>query len=422
MRRLSVFKTFLLVFTIIIDAYTFLGILNLMKDKHSFINPVIISVFCLTSVLFLISILRIPRFESGKRDPAGLSRIFLFIGVYILFYLPKLVFVGFRLTEDIIWFISWIISLPVNRITHMAMVPVRWSIISEIGLAASVIPFIAVLWGLIFGRFHYKVEQTEISFRDLPESLDGLRIVQLSDIHLGSVFGKHDRVQKAIDIVNSLRPDLVLFTGDLVNNYSEEAHGWEDLFGSIKARYGKFSVLGNHDYGDYWEWKSDAERQNNMQLLYRIHKEMGFNLLLNESDIVPVNGDRLALIGVENWGLPPFKQYGDLEKSLKNVPSSLFKILLSHDPSHWDAEIREKTGIQLTLSGHTHAMQFGFRLGNFKWSPSKYIYKRWMGLYQQNGQALYVNRGMGFIGFPGRIGMRPEISLLVLKKAVNQTA
>jgi predicted MPP superfamily phosphohydrolase len=419
MRRLSIFKKFLIGFTILVDAYTFIGILDLMKDRHSILNLSLISIFCVVSILFLIYILRIPRFESEKRDPAGLSSIFLFIGVYILFYLPKLVFVGFRLTEDVIWFSSWIISFPVDWIAHVEISPVRWNILSIIGLAASVIPFLAILWGLLFGRFHYQVEKTEISFHDLPDSFDGLRIVQLSDIHLGSVFGKHDRVKKAIEIVNSLNPDLVLFTGDLVNNYSEEAHGWENLFKGIKARYGKFSVLGNHDYGDYWEWNSGDERQNNMQMLYKIQHDMGFHLLLNESDILPVNGDRLALIGVENWGLPPFKQYGDLEKSLKEVPASVFKILLSHDPSHWDAEIREKTNIQLTLSGHTHAMQFGFRHGKFKWSPSQYIYKRWMGLYQQNGQALYVNRGMGFIGFPGRIGMRPEIALLVLKRKMN---
>jgi hypothetical protein len=390
-----------------------------MKDWHTIRNLSVISVFCLATVVFIILIIRVPRFEPGKRDPAGLSRVFLFIGVYFLFYLPKLVFVSFRFTEDVIWLFSWIISFPVNWITDFSMTPFRWIIISKIGLAASIIPFLAILWGLVFGRFHYQVDKTEISFRDLPESFDGLRIVQLSDIHLGSVFGKQDRLKKAIDIVNSLNPDLVLFTGDLVNNYSEEAHGWEDLFSGIKARYGKFSVLGNHDYGDYWEWKSDAERQNNMRLLYKIHEDMGFNLLRNSWDAVSINGDRLALIGVENWGLPPFKQYGDLEKSLRDVPASLFKILLSHDPSHWDAEINSKTSIQLTLSGHTHAMQFGFRLGKFKWSPSSYIYKRWMGLYRKNGQALYVNRGMGFIGFPGRIGLRPEIALLVLKKTMN---
>lgn len=419
LHRLSVFKSFLLVFTVLIDAYTFIAILDLMEDRHSFLNIAVIYFFWLATILFLVLIFRVPRFEPGKRDPAGLSRVFLFIGIYFLFYLPKLVFVSFRLTEDVIWFLSWITSFPVNWITHLSMTPVRWNLISRIGLAASVIPFFAILWGLLFGRFHYQVDKTEISFSDLPKSFDGLRIVQLSDIHLGSVYGKQDRLKKAIDIVNSLNPDLVLFTGDLVNNYSEEAHGWEDLFSGIKSRYGKFSVLGNHDYGDYWEWKSDAERQNNMHMLYKIHEDMGFNLLRNSWNAIPINGDRLALIGVENWGLPPFKQYGDLEQSLRDVPPSLFKILLSHDPSHWDAEINTKTNIQLTLSGHTHAMQFGFRLGKFKWSPSAYIYKRWMGLYQQNGQALYVNRGMGFIGFPGRIGLRPEIALIVLKKAMN---
>lgn len=417
--RLAFIKSFLLVFTVVIDTYAFIALYDLMKDKNSFINLAVMSVFILATILFLVSILNIPRFDTGKRDPSGLSRIFLFIGIYFLFYLPKLVFVSFRLTEDIIWFLSWLASFPVNWITHSAFDPVRWSVISKAGLVASLIPFFFILWGLVFGRFHYQVEKTEIPFIDLPKSLDGLKIVQLSDVHLGSVFGKQNRVKRAIDIVNSLNPDLVLFTGDLVNNYSEEAHGWEDLFNGLKARYGKYSILGNHDYGDYWVWKSDIEKQNNMSILYKIHKDMGFNLLLNSWDIVPINGDRLALIGVENWGLPPFKQYGDLEQSMKDMPPSLFKILLSHDPSHWDAEIKEKTNIQLTLSGHTHAMQFGFRLGKFKWSPSGYIYKRWMGLYRHNGQSLYVNRGMGFIGFPGRIGLRPEIALLILRRTVN---
>jgi len=417
--RLSVFKSFLFVFTILIDAYAFIAVLDLMRDKQSIANLAVMCVFGLTTAVFLILILTVPRFDAGKRDPAGLSGIFLFVGIYFLIYLPKLVFIGFRITEDFIWLMSGIVSFPVRWIAHISIDPVRLSVISKAGLAASIIPFLAILWGLIFGRFHYQVEKTEISFRDLPKAFDGLRIVQLSDIHLGSVFGKQDRVKKAIDIVNSLEPDLILFTGDLVNNYSEEAHGWEDLFSGMKARYGKFSVLGNHDYGDYWHWKSEDERQDNMRMLYKIHEDMGFNLLRNSWDSVPINGDSLALIGVENWGLPPFKQYGNLEHSLRDVPNTLFKILLSHDPSHWDAEITGKSNIQLTLSGHTHAMQFGFRLGKFKWSPSGYIYKRWMGLYRQNGQALYVNRGMGFIGFPGRIGLRPEIALLTLKKALN---
>ncbi len=419
LHRISVLKSFLLLFTVLIDAYTFLAIWDLMKDTHSLLILPVLLVFCLATIVFLIFILRIPRFDSGIRDPAGLSGLFLLFGVYFLFYLPKLVFIGFRLTEDVIWFFSWIISFPIKWITHFSLTPVRWSNLSKTGLALSIIPFLAILWGLVFGRFHYQIERKEIVFRDLPESFDGLRIVQISDIHLGSVFGKQDRVSRAIDIIKSLDPDLVLFTGDLVNNYSEEARGWEDLFSGINARYGKFSVLGNHDYGDYWEWKSDVEKQNNMHILYKIHEDMGFNLLRNTCDIVSIKGEKLALIGVENWGLPPFKQYGDLAKSLRDVPPTMFKILLSHDPSHWDAEIKEKTNIQLTLSGHTHAMQFGFRIGKFQWSPSAYIYKRWMGLYQHNGQSLYVNRGMGFIGFPGRIGLRPEISLLVLKKELN---
>jgi predicted MPP superfamily phosphohydrolase len=413
--RMFMFKIFLVVFTIIIDLYVFIGIISLLKDQDPLIKVFTSVAFWGVTAAFLISFLFFFRFESGQRDPAGLSGVFLLIGIYTLVYLPKLVFISFRGAEDLIWAGSFTARLGAKLITGATLPTVRLSVLSIIGLVVSTIPFIAILWGLVFGRFHYQVEEVEIKFKNLPESLEGLTIVQLSDIHLGSVYGREKQVQKAIEIVNDLEPDLIMFTGDLVNNFTEEAHGWESLFASMKARYGKFSILGNHDYGDYWEWKSEHEKAENMRMFYDVHRNMGFRLLRNEHDSVMINGALLFVAGVENWGQPPFKQYGDLEKSIRGLPDSAFIILLSHDPSHWDAQVYDYTNIPLTLSGHTHAMQFGIKLGKFRWSPSKYIYKRWMGLYREDDQALYVNRGLGFIGFPGRIGLRPEITLITLK-------
>lgn len=410
------FKIFLVVFTIIIDLYVFIGIISLLKDQGTPIKIFTSIAFWGVTAAFLISFLFFFRFDSGQRDPAGLSGIFLLIGIYTLVYLPKVVFISFRGAEDLIWAGSWTARLGAKLFTGAELSTVRLPVLSMIGLGVSTIPFIAILWGLLFGRFHYQVEEVEIKFKNLPKSLEGLTIVHLSDIHLGSVYGKEKQVQKAIEIVNGLEPDLILFTGDLVNNFTEEAHGWEGLFASMKARYGKYSILGNHDYGDYWEWKSKHEKVENMRMFFDVHRDMGFRLLRNDHDTVSINGELLAIMGVENWGQPPFKQYGDLEKSMRDLPDSVFTILLSHDPSHWDAQVAIYTDIPLTLSGHTHAMQFGVKLGKFRWSPSQYIYKRWMGLYRQNDQALYVNRGLGFIGFPGRIGLRPEIAIITLKR------
>jgi uncharacterized protein len=418
-RRLSSIKLFLLIFSVLVDGYAYLALFELTGGMGQRAHMVWQIIFWSASLFILILLLILPRPDISNRNPAGISGLFSFFGFYILVYIPTLVFLAFRLTEDIIWMVSGLVSFPVRWITGVSMNPIRLPVISAIGLMLALVPFIAILWGLVMGRFHYQVEPVEVKFKDLPQSFDGLRIVQLSDIHLGSLYGKQKKVIKAVSMVNSLNPDLVLFTGDLVNNYSEEALGWENIFARIQARLGKFSILGNHDYGDYWDWNSEAERHHNMDLLYQVHAEMGFQLLRNAWDTVSVNGDRLALVGVENWGRPPFKQYGNLEKSLAGLPPSLFKILLSHDPSHWDAQVAGKTDIQLTLSGHTHAMQLGFRIGRFKWSPSSYIYKRWMGLYKNEGQALYVNRGMGYIGFPGRIGLRPEITLIVLRKSID---
>lgn len=283
-------------------------------------------------------------------------------------------------------------------------------------LAFSVVFIVFLVLVLRQSRHHYKIHRTTISFPDLPEAFNGFTITQLSDIHSGS-FTSVKGVQKGIDLVKEQNSDVILFTGDLVNNAASEMEPWIATFAQMNARYGMFSILGNHDYGDYIAWESPEAKRQNMVRLKEIHKEMGFRLLLNESVSIKKEGASIGLIGVENWGKGNFHRYGDLNKAIAGVLHEPFKILMSHDPSHWDAVVADyEPVIHLTLSGHTHGMQFGFEFRGLKWSPSKYIYERWAGLYEQLGRYLYVNRGFGFLGLRGRLGVWAEISVITLKR------
>jgi len=222
-------------------------------------------------------------------------------------------------------------------------------------------------------------------------------------------------LDRAIAKINYLKPDFIFFTGDLVNNFAWELRGWDSVLIQLSAKQGKFAVLGNHDYGDYSLWPSKGEKQINSESIKDFYKKIGFRLLLNETELIKNNGQQIAILGVENWGNPPFKQYGDLHRALEGAHGAPFKILLSHDPSHWREEVIHHTDIALTLSGHTHGMQAGINLKNKKWSPIKYKYEHWAGLYKEGSQYLYVTRGLGWMGFPGRLGMRPEITSIVLE-------
>jgi predicted MPP superfamily phosphohydrolase len=288
--------------------------------------------------------------------------------------------------------------------------------VSEFVLVVAGTLFLLLLFGITRGRHYYKVRRETLYFDDLPETFDGFTITQLSDIHSGS-FSDRQGVQKGLDLVNAQGSDVILFTGDLVNNQATEMDPWIPAFAELEAPYGKYSVLGNHDYGDYMQWENKAAQYANLNRLKEVHKEIGFQLLLNESMQIQKDDQSVALIGVENWGKGGFHKYGDLEKAAANVPDGAFRILMSHDPSHWDAvTVDHHQHIHLTLSGHTHGMQFGFELFGFKWSPIKYIYKQWAGLYQKSGQYLYVNRGFGFLGLKGRVGIWPEIAVITLKR------
>lgn len=294
--------------------------------------------------------------------------------------------------------------------------PPRNVYISEVALVISGLFLLVILFGLTRGRHFYRVRRETIRFPDLPEAFDGFTITQLSDVHSGS-FSKPGGVQKGLDLVNAQNSDVILFTGDLVNNQASEMERWIPAFAGLKAPMGKYSVLGNHDYGDYIRWESAEAKRSNLDRLKQVHGEIGFRLMLNEAITLQKDGQRITLIGVENWGKGGFHRYGDLKKALAGVPDDAFKILMSHDPSHWEGVVLDHhQHVHLTLSGHTHGMQFGLELFGLKWSPIQYVYRQWAGLYNRDGKYLYVNRGFGFLGLKGRIGIWPEITVITLKR------
>ena len=295
--------------------------------------------------------------------------------------------------------------------------PSRRKFISQLALGLAAIPFGAMLYGMYRGKYNFKVLKYNLEFDDLPDAFNGYQITQISDIHSGS-FDNKEKIAYAIDLVNEQKSDVLFFTGDMVNNKAEEMHPWKELFSKLEAPDGKFSVLGNHDYGDYVSWNSDEEKEANLTSLKDIQEEMGFTLLLNDSLYLKRGQEKIALVGVENWGRGGFKQAGDLNKAAQKINKDDFKILLSHDPSHWeDKVIADDYHYHLTLSGHTHGMQFGIEIpGWIKWSPIKWRYKYWAGIYKEMGQYINVNRGFGYLGFPGRVGMWPEITVITLKK------
>jgi predicted MPP superfamily phosphohydrolase len=288
------------------------------------------------------------------------------------------------------------------------------------GIIIGILLLTLILYGIVYGKFHFKTEKKCLKFENLPNEFNGLRIVHFSDLHIGSWVGSELKLQEAVNLINAQNPDLILFTGDLINNFVEELDGFKSILKQLRAKYGIYSVLGNHDYGDYFDWNIEEERIQNLENLKKAHNDLGFHLLLNDSAILNKKHSKIGIVGVENWGLPPFHQNGDLQKALDTLSeTSDFNILLSHDPSHWNQKVLKRDDIDLTLSGHTHGMQFGIYTRKLKWSPAKWKYPEWGGLYEKDKHKLYVSTGLGFIGFPGRIGVRPRITLLELRNTSN---
>ena len=295
--------------------------------------------------------------------------------------------------------------------------PGRRKWVSQMALVVAGVPFASFLYGTTRGKYDFRVHRPVLYFNDLPEAFDGFTITQLSDIHAGSFdLSSRKAVQRGVDLAQAQESDLFLFTGDLVNNKAEEVEPWLDVFGQLRAPYGQFSTLGNHDYGEYITWPSEAAKVADLELLIQYHKVMGYQLLNNTHVMLEKNGQQLALLGVENWGTG-FIQRGDLDAALSGVDKSAFKVLMSHDPSHWEWKVKDhSTPVQLTLAGHTHGMQMGVELPGWKWSPIQYRYPHWAGWAKVNQRQLYVNRGFGFLGFSGRVGIWPEVTVLELRR------
>ena len=341
------------------------------------------------------------------------------IGFLLSFMAFNLVLVPILIGEDIIR--SFISVYDKYFITKESFyLPSRRKFISQIGLGLAAIPFASLLYGMYQGRYNYKVLKYTLHFEDLPEAFDGYKMTHISDIHSGS-FDNKEKINYAVSLVNKQKSDVIVFTGDLVNNKASEMYDWKDTFSKLTANDGVFSVLGNHDYGDYVDWATEKDKQDNLNELITIQKEIGFDLLLNESRYIQKDGQKLALVGVENWGKGGFKKAGDLDKASSNIAADDFKILLSHDPSHWAEKVIDHDNhYHLTLSGHTHGMQFGIEIpGWIKWSPVKWRYKHWAGIYKEKGQYINVNRGFGYLAYPGRVGIWPEITVIELKKGTQ---
>ncbi|MCH2218018.1 MAG: metallophosphoesterase [Flavobacteriales bacterium] len=336
-------------------------------------------------------------------------------GVFLTFFIPKIVIFTLLFGEDIVRVLTKLISL----VSQGPSTPIagRRKFLSQLALGLAAIPFTSFIYGIIKGRYNYKVLKYQLAFKDLPEAFDGFTLTQISDIHSGS-FTNKEKIQYGVDMINEQKSDVILFTGDIVNYKASEMDPWLEVFRQLNAPMGIYSILGNHDYGEYIRGASKDEKAKELQAVKEIHPKIGFDLLCNEHRYIEKDGQRIALIGVENWG-KKFKQAGDLKKASKGVDRKEFKILMSHDPSHWDIEVKENEfNYHLTLSGHTHGLQFGIEIPGFlKFSPVSFMYKYWAGLYKEFGRYINVNRGFGYHVYPGRVGIWPEITVIELKKA-----
>jgi len=294
----------------------------------------------------------------------------------------------------------------------------RSSFLVKAGLVTAAVPLSSLSWGIISGAYDYQVRHVKLILPNLPKAFDGIRMGQISDIHSGSFYNK-TAVKGGVEMLLKEKPDFVFFTGDLVNNLTNEVKDYQDIFAKVKAPLGVYSTLGNHDYGDYYFGReSSPAKVKNLQDMIKVHQIMGYDLLMNENRRLKVDGEEIGILGIENWGMGRFPKYGKMEQAVKNTEDLPVKLLLSHDPSHWRGEVLEKyPDIDAMFSGHTHGMQFGVRLKEMQWSPVQYIYKEWAGLYKENHQQLYVNVGYGFLGYPGRVGVLPEITIFELKRA-----
>lgn len=399
-----------ILFFLIFQWYSYQAIKTFTSNRWLLFAYFLFVIMVVGNLLFYTVVLE----RSTSNEPRLMYAIGFFISLFVFQILVTILLLGediFRIPQGIYAYFS---KMP----DQVQFLPQRRKLISQIAIGLAAIPFASLLYGMFRGKYNFKVLSYKLEYDDLPEAFEGFKIAQISDVHSGS-FDNPKKVQYGVDLVNAQDADVVFFTGDLVNNRAEEILPWIQTFKKINAKHGVYSILGNHDYGDYSPWESPEAKKKNMEDLKKAQKKMGWDLLLNESRFIEKQGQRIAILGVENWGSGGFKKAGDLNKALSNVAAEDFKILMSHDPSHWEAEvIPHPFNIHLTLSGHTHGMQFGIEIpGWVKWSPIKWRYKQWAGIYEKLNQRLNVNRGFGYLAYPGRVGIWPEVTVITLNRA-----
>ncbi len=402
---------------VFIDLYTWQGVRFLIQEQSPRFQKIFRYSWWGITVLTLLTVLM---FRGGHLDHIPPRFAMLLTAFFFIIYIAKVVFMLFLFTDDVLRFFRWGYRQLQPQKGSLGAAEAegaisRYRFLVGTGAVMGGALFTGLHYGILRGAHQFKIFRRNISIKGLPESFRGLRILQLSDIHVGS-FWDRSAVEKGIRMALDEKPDVIFFTGDLVNNISAEMDGWQDLFSQLKAPMGVYSILGNHDYGDYVKWDSFDAKVENLSRLHRIHRELGWDLLLDEHRVLKRGEDSIAVIGVQNWSKHKrFPRYGNLAKAYEGAEKHPVKILLSHDPSHWKGQVLEKyPDIHLQLSGHTHGFQFGVETGGFRWSPVKFMYPEWADLYEQDGRYLYVNRGFGYLGYPGRLGVRPEITVLTL--------
>lgn len=395
----------------LLDLYVFQAVKavtqNLSTATQRAIYVVYWAVFAITAVTVIL-------FTLTRGTPPNNIKNYLASILFIIFAC-KLVVAVFLFLDDLIRLGKVVLN---STSKEPSFDPSRNRFLSQLGLVVAAIPFSAFIYGMVRGAYNYQVKRVTLRFPNLPKAFDGYKMLQISDLHTGS-FNSTDPLKEAVNLINKQEADLVFFTGDLVNNMAVEVQEHIDTLKEIKAKTAVFSVLGNHDYGDYVSWETPEVKRQNLKTLIDSHGRMGWQILMNENRLIEKDGEHIAVLGVENWGnRAGFPKYGNLSRAYAGAENTPFKVLLSHDPSHWDGEINKNfKDIDLTLSGHTHGMQFGINIPGWKWSPVQYVYKQWAGLYQKGKQYLYVNTGLGFLGYPGRVGFLPEITVFELRRA-----
>jgi len=414
MRR-SGFRWVIIAIMLLLDLYVFQAVKLVSHDLPQKIKLIIYGLYWSVSVVAVVLLALMPYISYDSWPRA--VRTYLFATIVGLFF-AKIIAVVFFMLDDVRRGIQWASSKLFFQNTEGESIGSerisRSVFLSWVGLASGGGLFTTLIYGFS-NKYNYDLKKIKLTFNNLPSAFKGLRIIHISDIHSGSFTNKKG-VERGVQLIMKQRPDLVLFTGDLVNDRASEMQDYMEVFRRIEAPLGVYSTLGNHDYGDYIAWESREAKKENLEYLKGVHKQLGWRLLMNENVALERDGQEISLVGIENWSAKgSFPKYGKMAEAYAGTDKYPFKILMSHDPSHWEAEVIPKyPGIDLMLAGHTHGMQFGVEIPGFRWSPVQYVYKQWAGLYEEGNQKLYVNRGFGFIGYPGRVGILPEITLIEL--------